>query len=929
MASVIFMDLQDSPHFHKQAAELESSIESLQKTSKKLVTGGQRYASKLEDFFQETMLFADCLESCSKDESLRIANPSTDRFLMTLRELSSRMDMLRAQLQLVLCERLGEHSTKLTQDLRNARKIVKETSAIYSSVRDKLLGHGRLPPWSSSKSADPERAQESMILARNAADEARFDLARRLVDAHRTYRREVIESITTIMQAHVDYYDYGSATLHSLAPCIDESVSLTEALKEEAHLQQVWIDELMQAQRSEAISHEAEMTRSGNSIGGGGGGGKTDEDQPPGHGKDDTASEVPARHSTMVYVVQNGPFQMSSGTAALAAELESYIRVTAESRGQQVTVLKQGYLLKQSSKFKGKWQRRFFVLDSTGTLYYYSSKNRASFGNSSDITTTRKADGSDQHLHNTVNLITATVKPGVNLESGQQDIPYAFRVISPGREYALQAEDDVTSKEWMETLQCVISCLLSGAINIEEMHAALQARNSSGPLGASLSSSKTPLAYTTTTSTTPSAQNPSSIQGSNSSGPLQGGVQLPTPLLPTHIRTPSLELGALSLTRPTITTTAHNGSSLDDVIHTSQHYSPSAFSMGSSSFSEGLSESPMVASGSGSTPMRGGVGGVVGGRAAARTLPSPSHRASASQLCSPMQSIGPMSSVPGNSVCADCGVLSPEWGSLNLGIVVCIECSGFHRKLGVHVSKIRSLTLDVRAWEGPVIAFFQRLGNAAANEIWEGRLPKPIDEDSRNFDRFSQNIRKNDLQKPTQNSSAAEKEQFIVAKYQQREFALPLPLPSTPKEVILWNAITSHDVHAAYHALVAGADVAKAITTVDSAVLVSECHTLAGGNKAQKIDASSVGHITVLHAACREGDVGMMELLLQWGSPLEAQDVFGRSPLMYAALHDKVDAIKQLLRRHANAQCVDVNGRGVKSMLGVLSSADGDVMKLL
>jgi hypothetical protein len=35
-----------------------------------------------------------------------------------------------------------------------------------------------------------------------------------------------------------------------------------------------------------------------------------------------------------------------------------------------------------------------------------------------------------------------------------------------------------------------------------------------------------------------------------------------------------------------------------------------------------------------------------------------------------------------NPICADCGTSAPEWASLNLGIMVCIECSGIHRRLG-------------------------------------------------------------------------------------------------------------------------------------------------------------------------------------------------------------------------------------------------------
>jgi len=44
--------------------------------------------------------------------------------------------------------------------------------------------------------------------------------------------------------------------------------------------------------------------------------------------------------------------------------------------------------------------------------------------------------------------------------------------------------------------------------------------------------------------------------------------------------------------------------------------------------------------------------------------------------------------IPGNDLCAECSSPEPDWASLNLGILMCIECSGAHRNLGVHISKV-------------------------------------------------------------------------------------------------------------------------------------------------------------------------------------------------------------------------------------------------
>ncbi|KAI3645909.1 hypothetical protein MP228_008837 [Amoeboaphelidium protococcarum] len=109
---------------------------------------------------------------------------------------------------------------------------------------------------------------------------------------------------------------------------------------------------------------------------------------------------------------------------------------------------------------------------------------------------------------------------------------------------------------------------------------------------------------------------------------------------------------------------------------------------------------------------------------------------------------------PDNKICADCKKRDPRWASANLGIFICLRCSGIHRSLGVHISKVRSVDLDT--WTQDHIDNMLKWGNARANKYWEHSLgPNHTPDDSR-------------------------MESFIRSKYEYKKFVMSGPIPEDP-----------------------------------------------------------------------------------------------------------------------------------------------------
>ncbi|XP_076147046.1 arf-GAP with SH3 domain, ANK repeat and PH domain-containing protein 1 isoform X4 [Alosa pseudoharengus] len=240
---------------------------------------------------------------------------------------------------------------------------------------------------------------------------------------------------------------------------------------------------------------------------------------------------------------------------------------------------------------------------------------------------------------------------------------------------------------------------------------------------------------------------------------------------------------------------------------------------------------------------------------------------------------------PGNELCCDCGAADPKWLSTNLGILTCIECSGIHREMGVHISRIQSMELDKLGTSELLLA--KNVGNSSFNEIMEGNLPSPSP-------------------KPTPSSGMTARKEYINAKYVDHKFARKTCSSAAAKMNELYEAVRSRDLLSLIQVYAEGVELMEPLP--DS---VQEAGETALHYSVRTADHTSLHLVDFL---VQNRLVISQEMAYnptqeeQHNGNLDKQTEKGNTALHYCCMYEKHECLKLLLRGKPATDIPNQNG---------------------
>nr|XP_060496925.1 arf-GAP with coiled-coil, ANK repeat and PH domain-containing protein 2 [Panthera onca] len=320
-------------------------------------------------------------------------------------------------------------------------------------------------------------------------------------------------------------------------------------------------------------------------------------------------------------------------------------------------------------------------------------------------------------------------------------------------------------------------------------------------------------------------------------------------------------------------------------------------------------------------------------------------------------------SIPGNASCCDCGLADPRWASINLGITLCIECSGIHRSLGVHFSKVRSLTLDT--WEPELLKLMCELGNDVINRVYEAKVekmgikkPQPGQRQEKETYIKAKYVERKFVDKYSISSSPPEQEKRIVSKScEEKRLSISklgpgdqvrVPPPSSVKSNDSGIQQISDDGRESLPSTVSANSLYETEgERQDSSVFLDSKHLNPGlqlyrasyeKNLPKMAEALAHGadvnwanseenKATPLIQAVLGGSLVTCEFLLQNGANVNQRDVQGRGPLHHATVLGHTGQVCLFLKRGANQHATDEEGKDPLTI--AVEAANADIVTLL